>query len=104
MKLGKIIGHVVSTRKEQNLQGKKLTVIRYLDDSLNDTKKTAVSLDTVRANTGDVVLICSSSSARMTKSTRSVCTDSTIVAIVDSISSKKNDWYKKKKHKKSGGS
>ncbi len=103
MKLGKIIGQVVSTRKEPNLQGKKLTVIRYLDDRLNDTKKTAVSLDSVRANTGDVVLICSSSSARMTKNTRSVCTDSTIVAIVDTISSNKNDWYKKKKHRKSGG-
>ena len=103
MKFGKIIGQAVSTRKEKNLEGKKLSVIRYLDDKLNETKKTAVSLDTVKANTGDVVLICTSSSARMTRMTRSVCTDSTIVAIVDSISQNKNDWYKKKKTRKSGG-
>ena len=39
MKLGKVIGQVVSTRKEGNITGLKLSVVRYLDERLQETKK-----------------------------------------------------------------
>ena len=95
MKFGKIIGQVVSTQKEENIQGMKLAVVRFLDDKLVETKRMAVCTDAVKANSGDIVLVCSSSSARQTKATRTVCTDSTIVGIVDVISAEKKDWYHK---------
>ncbi len=99
MKLGKVIGQVVSTRKEGNITGLKLSVVRYLDERLQETKKTTVSIDTVKTNTDDLVLLCTSSSARMTKVTQYVGTDSAIVAIVDSISKGKQNWYKRNKGK-----
>ena len=86
MKIGKIIGKVVSTRKEGNVEGLPILVVSYLDESLSETGKTAACIDTVNAGDGDVVLLCASSSARMTSKTTNVATDNTIVGIVDSVS------------------
>lgn len=95
MQLAKVIGNVVSVRKEHNLKGLKLLVVEYLDEKVQETKKTVVCTDTVSAGPGDIVLTCSSSSARLTTMTENVCTDNTIVGIVDSISSD-NTWIYKK--------
>lgn len=97
MKLGRVIGQIVSTRKEGNLEGLPMLVVKYLDENLNDRSRSAACIDTVSANDGDIVLLCMSSSARMTKYTQNVCTDNTIVGIVDIISSRGEDWYKKTK-------
>jgi len=95
MKLGLVIGNVVSTRKVESVGGLKMLVVSYLNDELVDTKRTAVCLDTVGAGSGDIVLLCASSSARMTELTRKAVTDNTIVGIVDAISSGNRYTYKK---------
>ena len=95
MQLGRVIGNVVSVQKESNLVGLKLMVVDYLNENLQSIGKSIVCTDTVSAGSGDVVLLCSSSSARLTKLTKDVCTDNSIVGIVDSISSSKNTMYQK---------
>jgi microcompartment protein CcmK/EutM len=95
MKVGLVIGNVVSTRKVESVGGLKMLVVSYLTDELVDTKRSAVCLDTVGAGAGDVVLLCSSSSARMTSLTRKAVTDNTIVGIVDAISAGNRYTYKK---------
>ncbi|HDL18929.1 MAG TPA: ethanolamine utilization protein EutN [Bacteroidetes bacterium] len=95
MKLGKVIGQVIAPQKTDNLNGLKLVLARYLDEYLIETSKTSVCVDTVNANTGDVVLLVSSSSARKTEITQNVCTDHTIVGIVDIISKGRKNWYLK---------
>lgn len=95
MKLGLVIGKAVSSKKEGNLEGRKILVIRYLDKHLNKTKFTAACVDTVNAGEGEVVLVCASSSARFTKDTRGVATDIAIVGIVDSITFRNEILYKK---------
>lgn len=95
MKLGKVIGRVVATHKQGKLQGLKLLVVRYLDENLKDRSTTAVCTDSVNAMDGDIVLLCASSSARLTAKTRNVATDNTIVGIVDIVSIAKNDIYRK---------
>lgn len=95
MKLGKVIGKIISTKKEGNLDGLKIMAVKYLDENLNDTKKTIACIDTVSAGDGDLVLLCSSSSARFTKMTQNVATDAAIVGIVDSISAGKKYKFKK---------
>jgi microcompartment protein CcmK/EutM len=95
MKLGIVIGNVVSTRKVGNNEGLKMLVVSYLNDDLVDTKRTAVCIDTVSAGKGDVVLLCASSSARLTSMTGKAVTDNTIVGIVDAISSGNKYTYKK---------
>ena len=86
MQLGKVIGLVVSARSEGNLEGARLLVVSYLDADLKSRNKSVACIDTVKAKAGDIVLLCSSSSARMTTATRYVATDNTIIGIVDSIS------------------
>jgi microcompartment protein CcmK/EutM len=95
MKLGVVIGNVVSTRKVESVSGLKMLVVSYLNGDLVDTRKTAVCLDTVGAGSGDVVLLCSSSSARLTAATRNAVTDNTIVGIVEAISSGGTKTYSK---------
>jgi microcompartment protein CcmK/EutM len=95
MKIGRVIGKVVSTRKEGNIENLKILVVGYLDENLSDTGKSAACIDTVNAGDGDIVLLCSSSSARQTAKTKNVATDNTIVGIIDSISSGRKIIYKK---------
>jgi ethanolamine utilization protein EutN len=95
MKIGKVIGKVVSTKKEGNVEGLPILVVSYLDESMADTGKSAACIDTVNAGEGDVVLLCSSSSARMTLKTTDVATDNTIVGIVDSVSAGSKFLYSK---------
>jgi microcompartment protein CcmK/EutM len=95
MQIGKIIGEVISTRKEGNVKGLKILVARYLDEEMRELQKTVACIDTVGAGVGEIVLLCSSSSARMTKMTKGVCTDNTVVGIVDTITNGKNSVYEK---------
>lgn len=95
MKFGKVIGKVISTRKEGNVTGLRMLVVRYLDDNLDETKRTGACIDSVNAGEGDIVLLCSSSSARLTESTKNSAVDLTIVGIVDSVSAGSNYVYKK---------
>jgi microcompartment protein CcmK/EutM len=93
MLFGKVVGQVVATKKENNLQSRRLLVIRQLDHELKATKREFVCVDSVSSKTGDIVLTCASSSARLAKMTIGTCSDNTIVGIVERISSDKKDWY-----------
>jgi ethanolamine utilization protein EutN len=95
MKLGKVIGNVVSTVKTGKIHGLPLLVVQPLDENLKSTLKAVACTDTVNAKHGEIVLICSSSSSRFTRKTKGTCTDFSIVAIVDLISSGKQDIYVK---------
>ncbi|MFZ5975530.1 MAG: EutN/CcmL family microcompartment protein [Bacillota bacterium] len=89
MYLGKVVGNVVSTRKDDRLTGAKLLIIRYMtvDDTNNgfkDGHETIVAVDTVGAGTGDIVLLVIGSSAtRNIEGFQNTPTDVTIVGIVD---------------------
>ena len=100
MKLGLIIGTVVATRKTGNTAGRKILVARILTDEMAPTGTTLACADTVGAGEGDVVLLCGSSSARLTETTKGVAVDMAIVGIVDSISSARGDLYR---HRARGG-
>lgn len=93
MQFGKVIGNIVSTQKTGHIHGIRLLIVRHLNENLKKTSKVVACTDTVNAKAGDIVLCCSSSSARMTSTTKDVCTDHSIVGIVDVISSQKKDVY-----------
>jgi len=100
VKLGLIIGTVVASRKTGNTAGRKLLVARILTDEMAATGTTLACADTVGAGEGDVVLLCGSSSARLTSATKGVAIDMAVVGIVDSISSARGDVYR---HSPRGG-
>jgi microcompartment protein CcmK/EutM len=85
MLLGKVVGTVVSTRKEEELEGLKLLLVRGMDPEGKPTSSLVVAVDAVGAGVGEVVLYCSGSSARQTKVTKDRPVDATIMAIVDQV-------------------
>lgn len=85
MLLGKVVGTVVSTRKEPTLDGSKFLVVRGLDTEGKPTSTLVVAVDAVGAGVGEVVLYCSGSSARQTQVTQNRPVDATIMAIVDQV-------------------
>ncbi len=85
MLLGKVVGTVVATRKEQEIEGLRLLVVRGLDLEGKPTSTVVVAVDAVGAGVGEVVLYASGSSARQTKVTKDRPVDATIMAIVDEL-------------------
>lgn len=85
MLIGKVVGTVVASRKEEELQGSKLLLVRGLDLEGNLTGALVVAVDAVGAGVGEVVLYASGSSARNTKVTKDRPVDATIMAIVDQL-------------------
>ncbi len=83
MQLARVVGTVVSTRKEPSINGLKLLVVRPLDEEGRETGTAIVSADAVGAGPDEVVLIAAGSSARQTTATDKRPIDSVVMAIVD---------------------
>lgn len=85
MKLGKVVGTVVSTRKDEKLEGLRLYMVQDLSLELGGRDAFVVAADSVGAGVGEVVLYASGSSARQTKATDGRPVDAVIMAIVDQL-------------------
>lgn len=85
MLLGKVIGTVVATRKEPELEGLRMLLVRELDGAYAATGKIIVAIDAVGAGDGEVVLFAAGSSARLTAVTKDRPVDHVIMAIVDAV-------------------
>ena len=83
MLLGRVVGTLVSTKKEEEIIGLKLLLVREIDQDLNEQGKLFVAADAVGAGVHEVVLLAAGSSARQTKVTNNRPVDHTIMAIVD---------------------
>lgn len=86
MILGRIIGTVVSTCKDEKLVGRKLQIVQPLHiRDLTVKGDPIVAVDTVGAGESEVVLMVAGSSARQTQLTDKTPVDAAIMAIVDSV-------------------
>jgi len=80
MNLGKVIGRVVCTDKNEVLEGKKLLLVRRLPHGT-----TVVAIDAVGAGAGETVYVCRGREAAFAFKPEEVPTEAAIVAIVDRI-------------------
>lgn len=85
MYLGRVIGTVVSTSKNEHLVGMKLLVVDRLDEHLTPIGHTEIAVDSVGAGTGEVVIVCKGSSARYVFGNGNAPVDTSIVGIVDVV-------------------
>ncbi len=85
MKMGRVIGSVVATRKDPSLDGVKFLVVESLTLDLEPDGGYVIAVDAVGAGADEVVLYASGSSARQTDITRDRPVDAVIMAIVDSF-------------------
>ncbi len=81
MILGKVVGSVVATRKNDKLIGLKLMIIEPIDNMIN--KERMVAIDNVGAGVGEIVLIATGSAARMGGNMQDSPIDALIVGIID---------------------
>lgn len=84
MKIGRVIGNIWATRKDEHLAGIKLLVVQPLNmltDRPSDTP--IVAADIIGAGIGEKVIYVGGSSARGAAGSRDVPVDATIVGIVD---------------------
>ncbi|MGK9368004.1 EutN/CcmL family microcompartment protein [Melioribacter sp. Ez-97] len=91
MVLGKVIGTVWSTRKDENLVGAKFLIVRELNLDLTPKASTVIAVDSVGAGIGETVLVAQGSSARQTTFTKNKPVDAVIMAIVDKLDVAIND-------------
>jgi ethanolamine utilization protein EutN len=85
MILGRVVGTVVATRKDERLVSSKLLVARPIDPFGKAEGNYLVAVDTVEAGVGETVLIVSGSSARMASGLKDCPVDAAIVGIVDHV-------------------
>lgn len=91
MYLARVIGAVVSTKKDESMRGKRLLLVRPLvvDEAqptrLRHGSNTLVAIDTLGAGVGDAVLLCQGSSARLAEGLKSVPVDAAVIGLVDTV-------------------
>jgi ethanolamine utilization protein EutN len=95
MLIGRVVGTVVATRKDEKLEGLRFLMVKQIDLELGESDKIVVAADSVGAGLGEVVLFASGSSARQTIATDNRPVDATIMAIVDSFDVRGQVRYQK---------
>lgn len=95
MELARVEGTVVATAKNSRLDGFKLLLVNLIGPDLKAGNNYLVAIDSVGAGDGEIVIVVRGSSARQSAELANVPTDSSIVAIVDTIELKKKTIYKK---------
>jgi len=83
MLLGKVVGTLVASQKDEKLEGLKFLVVRQISVDGKESANYVVAVDAVGAGVGEVVMYASGSSARQTKVTDQRPCDAVIMAIVD---------------------
>lgn len=90
MKLCRVIGNVVATRKNPSFKGHKFMLVQPIDEKGNDISQSFISCDTVNAGPGDVVLVeQEGNTARQLLGTMDDPFHSVIVGVVDNVTIKK---------------
>ena len=91
MFLARVIGAVVSTKKDDTMRGRTLLLLRpMLVDEAQPAKvrpgaNTIVAVDALGAGVGDLVLFCQGSSARQAAGMKSLPIDAAVIGLVDTV-------------------
>jgi microcompartment protein CcmK/EutM len=87
MKLARVIGRVVCTRKLESLEGLKLLLVQPLDENGKDAGAALVAFDTARAGEGDLVFFeAGKEAAQANPNGWFNPADAAIIGIVDAVS------------------
>ena len=95
MILARVSGTVVSTRKEESMEGLKFLILQQVNLDGDEDGGFVVAVDSVGAGIGEYVLYASGSSARQTIATDKRPCDAVVMAIVDNWEVDGSIKYKK---------
>lgn len=83
MFVGKVVGSIVATRKNENLVGSKFLIVEAFAHMLSADRERIVAVDNVGAGIGEVVLVATGSAARIGLQQEHSPIDAAVVGIVD---------------------
>jgi microcompartment protein CcmK/EutM len=86
MQLAKVIGDVVATQKDSNLNGLRLMLLQPLGADLKATGRTLVAIDAIGAGIGETVFFVRGKEASFPFYPQEMPVDAGIVGIVDQVS------------------
>lgn len=95
MKIALVVGTVVASQKEANLEGSRLLILKNVTVDAQIQSEYVVAVDAVGAGPGEYVLYAGGSSARQTAATHNRPVDSVVMAIVDSWEVEGVEKYRK---------
>ena len=95
MIIAQIVGTVVSTRKDEKLEGLKFYVARELNAQCKPTGREVIAVDIVGAGLNEIVLCAQGSSARQSPQTDGKPVDAAVMAIIDTMNVDGNPTYVK---------
>lgn len=82
MLAGKIVGSIVSTRKNDKLVGSKFMIVEVVEH-MKEGAGRLVAIDNIGAGVGDYVLVAQGSAARKGCATPDAPVDAAIIGIID---------------------
>lgn len=85
MKIGRVTGTVVSTRKLESLEGIKLLLVQPIDDKMENIGDILVACDTVQAGTGDLVIYEGGREAALALDNWYNPADAAVIGIIDQL-------------------
>jgi microcompartment protein CcmK/EutM len=103
MFLAKVVGTVVSTRKDPKVVGFKFLMLRQVNPETLEEGTYVVANDAVGCGIGEYVLYASGSSARQTELTKDRPCDAVIMAIIDSWEIGGTERYRKHEYERGLG-
>jgi len=83
--IGRVIGTVIATKKDPELEGLKLLLIKGADLDGTTNGPLLVAADAIGAGLGELILYAAGSSARQTAQTKDRPVDHVVMAIIDQI-------------------
>ena len=87
MRLGRVVGNVVSVVKDPSHHNYKLMIIEFVDEKGNATSARQIAIDGANAGVGDFVLInVDGGAAKQLLDDKEVIIDLTICGVIDHIS------------------
>jgi ethanolamine utilization protein EutN len=86
MLIGRVVGNLVSTRKNAKLEGTKLLLVQPLDLSGQARGAAVLAIDSVDAGVGDrVLLVQEGRAAQLALDRGTAAVDAAVVGVVDSV-------------------
>jgi ethanolamine utilization protein EutN len=90
MFIGKVIGNVVCTQKDESLVGLKLLVVQPLTDDLKPKGKPIIAIDTIRqSGQGDIVYMGKSRESSLPLGKELTASDAGILGIIENYNIQK---------------
>lgn len=91
MIIGKVVGSLWATRKDEKLNGLKFLLVEKQLNAHEASPDLVVAVDHAGAGIGEMVLITTGSSARVSFEGRTLPVDMVIVGIIDSVEYPKDE-------------